>query len=109
MAQRVASGTHGDLRVVERRAHEKTGKLRAEIVVEDVRAVGRFMSMTAMEGGWRVVIIDAAEDMNRNAANALLKVLEEPPEIRFDAGRTRAGTFAANHSVALPDIEPIAS
>lgn len=79
VAQRVASGTHGDLRVVERRAHEKTGKLRAEIVVEDVRAVGRFMSMTAMEGGWRVVIIDAAEDMNRNAANALLKVLEEPP------------------------------
>ena len=78
-ARRVASGSHGDLRVVERRVNEKTGKLRTEIIVDDVRAVGRFMSMTAMEGGWRVVIIDAAEDMNRNAANALLKVLEEPP------------------------------
>ena len=36
--------------------------------------------MTSADGNWRVAIIDAADDMNANAANALLKVLEEPPE-----------------------------
>lgn len=77
--QRVVAGSHGDLKVLQRRVNEKTGKLRSEILVDDVRAIGSLMSMTAMEGGWRVIIIDAAEEMNRNAANALLKVLEEPP------------------------------
>jgi DNA polymerase-3 subunit delta' len=42
--------------------------------------VGGFLSLTAIEGGWRVVIVDGAEDMNPSAANALLKTLEEPPE-----------------------------
>ena len=37
------------------------------------------MRLTPAEGGWRVVVVDGAEDMNRNAANALLKMLEEPP------------------------------
>ncbi|MGB0671045.1 MAG: DNA polymerase III subunit delta', partial [Rhodospirillales bacterium] len=53
--------------------------LKNDIPVADVREVGAFMSMTSGEGGWRVVIVDSADDMNRNAANALLKVLEEPP------------------------------
>ncbi|MCB2102278.1 MAG: DNA polymerase III subunit delta' [Rhodobacterales bacterium] len=76
--RRIAAGGHADLLTVERTAGS-TGKLRAEIVVEDVRGVGAFMTMTAAEGGWRVVVVDAADEMNRNAANALLKVLEEPP------------------------------
>ena len=37
------------------------------------------MRLTAAEGGWRIVIVDGADEMNRNAANALLKILEEPP------------------------------
>ncbi|MBK8909127.1 MAG: DNA polymerase III subunit delta' [Rhodospirillales bacterium] len=76
---RVASGGHADLFTVERRINEKTGRLRSEIVVEDVRSVVAFLAHTAAEGGWRAVVVDAAENLNRSAANALLKVLEEPP------------------------------
>lgn len=77
--RRVAAGTHADLLTVEREWDEKRKKLRGEIVIETVRGVAAFLRLTAAEGGWRVVIVDGAEDINRNAANALLKVLEEPP------------------------------
>ena len=77
--RRVAAGSHADLLSVERAVDEKTKRRRAEIVVEDARAVSTFLHLTAAEGGWRVVIVDGADAMNRNAANALLKVLEEPP------------------------------
>ena len=76
--RRVAAGGHSDLAVVERGLGDR-GRLRAEIVVDDVRAANAFLSLTSGEDGWRVVIVDAAEEMNRNAANALLKRLEEPP------------------------------
>ena len=77
--KRVASGGHADLRTIESGADPKSGKKRSEIVAADVRALGDFLSLTPAEGGWRVVIVDAADDMNRHAANAVLKVLEEPP------------------------------
>ncbi len=76
---RTASGGHADLKAIERTVNEKTGKLSTEIIVKDVRSIGNFMSLTSAEGGWRVVVIDSADDMNRHAANAVLKVLEEPP------------------------------
>ncbi len=53
--------------------------MRSEIVVDDVRGLGEFMHMTPAMGEWRVAIVDAADEMNRNAANAVLKILEEPP------------------------------
>ena len=77
--QRIAAGGHLDLVTVERRWDEKAGRRRSEIVVDDVRAVQGLVAHTAAEGGWRVVVVDAADEMNSNAANALLKVLEEPP------------------------------
>ncbi len=77
--RRVASGGHADLKVLARTINPKTGKLRSEIVVDDVRDAIAFLRLTPSEGGWRVVIVDGAEDLNRNAQNALLKVLEEPP------------------------------
>ena len=78
--RRVSASGHADLKVVERGwSDDKKTKLRTEIVIDDVRGIGGFMALTPAEGGWRVVIIDAADDMNRNAANAVLKVLEEPP------------------------------
>lgn len=77
--RRIAAGTHAGLMVLERGADEKTKRMRREIVVDEVRAVTQFLRRTAGEGGWRVVIVDGAEDMNANAANALLKLLEEPP------------------------------
>ena len=77
--RRVAAGSHADLLTVERAWDDKRKKLRGEIVVDDVRRVAGFMHLTPAEGGWRVVVLDGVEDLNRNAANALLKVLEEPP------------------------------
>ena len=78
--RRIAAGGHSDFLAVERSVDENTKKRRSEIVVGDVRAIASFLSMTPGEGDWRVVIIDAADEMNGNAANAVLKVLEEPPQ-----------------------------
>ncbi|MCB8879519.1 DNA polymerase III subunit delta' [Acidisoma cellulosilytica] len=77
--RRIAAGTHAGLMVLERSADEKTKRMRRDIVVDEVRAVTQFLRRTAGEGGARIVIVDGAEDMNTNAANALLKLLEEPP------------------------------
>ncbi len=76
--RRVAAGSHPDLMTLERLAG-KDGRLATVISVDQVRAVGRFLHRTAGEGGWRVVIVDSADELNLNAANALLKLLEEPP------------------------------
>ncbi|MDP6786155.1 MAG: DNA polymerase III subunit delta' [Rhodospirillales bacterium] len=76
--RRVASGGHADLLTAERRIGDNGKKRRSEIVVEDVRAIGAFLRLTPAEGGWRVVVVDSADEMNRHSANALLKVLEEP-------------------------------
>jgi DNA polymerase-3 subunit delta' len=78
--RRIASGGHADLLVVERGIDPKRKRARTEIVVEDTRAIAAFLRLTPAEGGWRIVIVDTADDMNRNAANAVLKILEEPPK-----------------------------
>ena len=77
--RRVAAGSHSDLITVSRGYDEKKQRFRGEIVVEDVRPIGELLRRTAAEGGWRTVIIDGVEFLNRNASNALLKLLEEPP------------------------------
>lgn len=77
--KRVASGGHADLLTVERGYDENRNRQRSEITVDEARKVSAFLNHTAAEGGWRVVIVDGVENMNPNAANALLKVLEEPP------------------------------
>ena len=61
------------------RSYNDRGRLRGEIVVDDVRKLNAFFGLSATDGGRRVVIIDAADEMNVSAANALLKMLEEPP------------------------------
>jgi DNA polymerase III subunit delta' len=76
---RVAAGGHADLLTVERAYDPRRRRLRSEIVVDDAREITSFFRLTAAEDGWRIVVVDGAEEMNRNAANALLKVLEEPP------------------------------
>src|SRR6516225_7501559 len=77
--RRIASGGHADLLTVERAYDPRRRRLRSEILVEDTREIAGFFRLTAAEAGWRIVIVDGAEEMNRNAANALLKILEEPP------------------------------
>ena len=76
----ITAAAHPDLKIVERGwSDEGKTKRNRDISVEDVRAVGEFLSLTPSMGKWRVVIVDAADEMNRNAANAILKILEEPP------------------------------
>lgn len=77
--RRVASGGHADLLTVERAMDEKRGRMRREVVVDDVRRIIPFLTSTPAESRWRVVVIDGADEMNSSAANALLKILEEPP------------------------------
>ena len=79
--RRVASGGHADFKLIERGwADDKQSRRKSEITIDEVRDVGGFLSLTPAEGGWRVVIVDAADEMNRNSANAILKILEEPPK-----------------------------
>lgn len=77
--RRVAAGTHADLLTLERTYDEKRHRMRTQIAVDEVRRISTFMRLTPAEGGWRVTIVDSAHEMNQNAANALLKILEEPP------------------------------
>jgi DNA polymerase-3 subunit delta' len=76
--RQVAQQSHPDFRLLERTPNPKTGRMRSEIIIDDVRAVIDFLHLKAAAGPWRAVIVDSADDLNRNAANALLKVLEEP-------------------------------
>jgi DNA polymerase III subunit delta' len=76
--RRVAAGGHPDLVTIERGLNTRGG-LRSEILVQDARRVHDFLHLHAAEGGWRVVLVDSADELNENAANALLKILEEPP------------------------------
>lgn len=77
--RQVASGAHPSVLHLTRPVNERTKGFKTVVTVDEIRKVNRFLSMTAHDGGWRVVIVDPADDMNTNAANALLKNLEEPP------------------------------
>ena len=79
VAHRIAAQAQGDLLTLERVINEQTGKLYTVIRVDDVRRTVSFFGSTAGEGGWRIAIVDAVDDLQREGANALLKVLEEPP------------------------------
>ncbi|WP_353471654.1 DNA polymerase III subunit delta' [Salipiger sp. H15] len=79
IAHRVHALSEPRLHLLRRSWDDKTKKLRSVITVEEVRALKRFFSLSAADGGRRVVIVDSADEMNPNAANAILKLLEEPP------------------------------
>jgi DNA polymerase-3 subunit delta' len=72
------AGSHPDLMRIGLEENEKTGKLRSEIVIQQIRALSAKLALTPQFGGAQVVIIEPAELMNNSAANALLKTLEEP-------------------------------
>ena len=73
------AGSHPDFRRLERVPNEKTGALARNITVEQVRGLRAMFNTVTALGGRRVVVIDSIEDVERGAANALLKSLEEPP------------------------------
>ncbi len=80
VARRIAAQAQGDLLVLECVINEQTAKLYTVIRVEDVRRSVSFFGSTAGEGGWRIAVVDSIDDLQREGANALLKVLEEPPD-----------------------------
>lgn len=75
----VDAGSHPDMRWLERLPKEKSDGLARNISVDQIRALGEFMTMTAALSPWRVAVIDSVDDLEASGANALLKVLEEPP------------------------------
>lgn len=115
----ISSGSHPDFKVVER-GYIKTDRQKiykaiqsgnymtedelsdlkksAEIVVDDVRGVNEFLSKSSADGNWRIVLVDSADEMNRASANALLKILEEPPH------KTLMLLVAHNPASLLPTI-----
>ena len=96
--RQVSQGAHPELLHLTRPWDPKTKKFKTQLTIEEVRRTKSFFGMTAGAGGWRIAIIDSADDMNTNAANALLKVLEEPPK--------RSVFFVLTHAVGglLPTI-----
>ncbi|MGY3452714.1 DNA polymerase III subunit delta' [Bradyrhizobium sp. USDA 4353] len=79
VARLIASEAHGGLLTLERSANDK-GVLRTVITVDETRETISFFGSTAAVEGWRVCIVDTVDELNPNAANALLKILEEPPQ-----------------------------
>ena len=75
----VEAGSHPDMRRLERLVNDKTGNLARNISVDQIRELGEFLSLTAALSQWRVVLIDSVDDLETSGANALLKILEEPP------------------------------
>jgi DNA polymerase-3 subunit delta' len=97
VARHIVVQAQPDLLILERTFNDK-GVLHKQIAVDDIRRTVAFFGSTAGEGGWRVAIVDAVDELNRAGANALLKVLEEPPE--------RALLLLVSHSAArvLPTL-----
>ena len=77
VSRQVAARSHPDLLVLEREVED--GKARRNIPVDEARRLPEFFSKAPAISPWRVAIIDAADDLNANSANAVLKTLEEPP------------------------------
>lgn len=101
-----------DLLLLRRPWDEKRKRWRAEITVDEARKAPSFFEKSAGAGGWRVCIVDSADDMNRNAANALLKTLEEPPKrgililISHSPGRLPATIRSRCRKLVLRAPEP---
>ena len=77
--RQIATGAHPSVLHLTRPLNDKTKSFKTVVTVDEIRKVSRFLSLTSHDGSYRVVIVDPADDMNTNAANALLKNLEEPP------------------------------
>lgn len=79
VSRRILAQSEPRLLALRRPADPKTGRLKRDLTVDEMRRLTPFFGLSAADGGWRVVVVDAADDMNVSAANALLKTLEEPP------------------------------
>src|SRR5437868_5064694 len=75
----VEAGSHPDMRSLERLVNEKTGSLARNISVDQVRGLADLFELSPAMSDWRVAVIDGVDDLEASGANALLKMLEEPP------------------------------
>ena len=111
VARLVASGAHGGLLTLERTANDK-GVMRTVITVDETRETISFFGSTAAVEGWRVCIVDTVDELNPNAANALLKILEEPPQqslfllLSHAPARVLATIQSRCRKLALRALEP---
>jgi DNA polymerase-3 subunit delta' len=98
VARQISNGSHGGLLTLERTLNDK-GAMRTVITVDETRETISFFGSTAASEGWRICIVDTVDELNANASNALLKVLEEPPQ--------RSLFLLASHAPArvLPTIQ----
>ncbi|MCF6199164.1 MAG: DNA polymerase III subunit delta' [Hyphomicrobiaceae bacterium] len=109
--QLITADAHPNLLVLRRSWNKKTKKYAAQISVDNVRELHRFLGNTAGMGKWRVVIVDRADDLNMNAANALLKMLEEPPAfclfllLSSEPGKLPATIRSRCHKLRLEGLE----
>lgn len=110
--RQIAQGSHPAVLHLTRPVNDRTKGFKSVVTVDEIRRVNRFLSMTSHDGGWRVVIVDPADDMNVNAANALLKNLEEPPPrtlfvlIAHAPGRLLPTIRSRCHAIKLKPLEP---
>ncbi|HYU94962.1 MAG TPA: DNA polymerase III subunit delta' [Sphingomicrobium sp.] len=79
MVKLVEAGSHPDMRRLERLVNEKTGNLARNISVDQVRGLAELFDLSPAMSDWRAVIIDSVDELEASGANALLKMLEEPP------------------------------
>jgi DNA polymerase-3 subunit delta' len=79
IAKLIAAGSHPDMRWLERLENEKMGNINRNIKVDQVRELGEFMALSPALSDWRLAVIDSIDELEPSAANALLKMLEEPP------------------------------
>ena len=78
VAHQIAMGSHAQVLYLTRPVDQKTGKHKTQLTIDETRRISHFLSRTVAGNGYRIVIVDPVNDMNANAANALLKNLEEP-------------------------------
>ena len=108
VCQLIRAGAHPDLKII-RLAEDDTRK---NIPVDDIRAMRQFLSMTPSMGAWRVVVVDALDDLNINGANAMLKALEETPKncmillISHAPGRVLPTIRSRAQMMRLAPLEP---
>ena len=96
--------SHPNLLLIRRSWNDKTKRYSQWIGVDEVRRLRNFLGHSAGETGWRVVIVDRADELNQNAANALLKALEEPPpRTLFLLMASAEGRHSRHHPLPLPD------
>lgn len=80
VARQLTAGGHPNILHLRRPWDDKSKRFKADLPVDEVRRTVSFFGTTASAKAWRLCIVDAADDMNISSANALLKILEEPPE-----------------------------